>query len=72
MSYQMGGHSQLCATCEFWIGVREPNFYGNAVVLESQSVRGKCFCLSGPHSRADRLSNSSTCSCYKKWLIIQR
>ena len=72
MSYQMPGHSQLCGTCEFWVGEREPNFYGSAVVLPDQSTRGKCFCLSGPHQRADRYSNNSTCGCYRKWLLIQR
>lgn len=72
MSYQMGGAQRLCATCEYWIGRREPNYFGNMVVLDSQSERGKCFCLNGPHVRAERLSNSSVCSRYEKWKVLQR
>ena len=72
MSYQMGGTQRLCATCEYWIGPREPNYFGNMVVLADQSVKGKCFCLGGPHARADRFSNTTTCSRYEKWKVLQR
>jgi len=71
MSYQMGGTQKLCATCEYWIGPRTPNFYGNMVELENQSCKGKCFCFGGPHMRADRLSNSTTCSRYEKWKVLR-
>ena len=72
MSYQMSGNMQLCGTCEYWVGAREPSYFGNAVLLDNQSVKGKCFCLNGPFSRAERFSNSSTCGYYRKWLLIQR
>ncbi len=71
MEYQMHGHIKLCGTCEFWVGPRQPNFYGNAAVLPEQSVKGKCFCLEGPHKRADRFSNHSTCFYYKKWSVLK-
>lgn len=71
MSYPMPGHAKLCGTCAYWIGQRQPNFYGNAVMLESQSVKGKCWCLNGPFARADKYSNTTTCSCYKKWEILK-
>lgn len=71
MSYQMSGTQKLCATCVYWIGQREPNFYGNAVILENQSVKGKCWCLSGPFARAERSSNMGACSKYEKWPVLR-
>ena len=71
MLYPMSGHLKLCGTCSYWMGQRQPNFYGNAVMLEGQSVKGKCWCLEGPHKRADRYSNNTTCSCYKKWEVLK-
>ena len=71
MEYKMGGHSKLCATCEFWVGPRQPDTFGGMVILPEQSVYGKCWCLNGPHARADRLSNFTTCSCYKKWGMLR-
>ena len=61
MEYKMGGHSKLCATCEYWIGPRQPNEYGSTVILPEQSIKGKCWCLNGPFKRCDRLSNMSVC-----------
>ena len=71
MSYPMSSFSKLCGTCEFWIGPRNPNFFGTHVELDSQSVKGKCWCLNGPHPRTERYSNSTTCSCYKKWAVLK-
>ena len=71
MEYKMGGHSKLCATCEYWIGPRQPNEYGSTVILREQSIKGKCWCLNGPHARGERYSNSTTCFCYKKWAVLK-
>ena len=71
MEYQMNGHLKLCATCEYWMGPRQPNFYGNMVVLPQDCIKGKCWCLEGPFKRADRFSNSSVCNYYKKWSILR-
>ena len=71
MEYKMGGHSKLCATCEYWIGPREPNYYGNMVVIENQSAKGRCWCLNGPYPRADRLNNITACSRYQKWAVLR-
>jgi hypothetical protein len=67
----MGSTQKLCGTCCYWVGPREPNFYGSAVMLDNQSVKGKCFCFGGPHMRADRLSNFTTCSRYEKWKVLR-
>ena len=72
MEYQMNGHIKLCATCEYWVGPRQPNFYGNMVVLPQQSIYGKCWCLTGPFKRTDRLSNSSVCNYYQKWSVLKQ
>lgn len=71
MEYQMGGYQKLCATCEYWIGPRQPNFLYSHVVLPNESVAGKCACYNGPHARADRLSNFTVCNCYKKWAVLK-
>ena len=71
MSYQMAGHSKLCATCNYWLGPRQINWCASHVVLEEQSIKGKCWCQGGPHIRADRFSNSCACSRYEKWSVLK-
>lgn len=39
MEYQMSGNSKLCATCEYWVGSRQPNTFGTTVILEDQSIK---------------------------------
>lgn len=69
--YQMSEGAKLCATCEYWIGPRQPNYIGSHVELEQQSVKGKCFCYGGPHMRSERLSNMCACSRYEKWSVLK-
>lgn len=71
MEYQMPGHSKLCGTCDYWVGPRQPNFYSSAVLFPDQGVKGKCWCLTGLHARADRYCNFTTCNCYKKWTVLK-
>ena len=71
MDYPMGGHQKLCGTCAYWLGAREPNFYGTNVMLESQSVKGKCWCMQSPYARTEKYSNTTTCSYYKKWEVLK-
>ena len=71
MEYSMPGHSRLCGTCEFWVGARHPDFYGTHAILEEQSVKGKCWCLNGPCSRMEKLSNFCGCNRYKKWSVLK-
>ena len=71
MSYQFNGCTKLCVTCEYWMGPRMPNQQSTHVVVDDQSVKGKCWCLGGPHARADRLSNFTTCSRYQKWSVLK-
>ena len=71
MEYPMGGNSKLCGTCDYWLGSRQPNFYGTHVVLASQCVNGKCGCLSGIRARMDTFSNTTACNCYKKWAALK-
>lgn len=71
MEYQMNGNSKLCATCDYWVGTRQPNSFGTMVILEDQCVRGKCWCLKGPHARGERFSNYTSCFCYEKWKVLK-
>ena len=67
----MPGTQRLCATCEYWIGTREPNYFGDRVILDNQSSKGKCWYLNGPFPRSDRPSNMCACSCYEKWKVLR-
>ena len=71
MEYQMSGCSKLCGTCEFWVGPRQTSSFNTNVLLDGQSVYGKCGCLNGPHARGERLSNMTTCFNYKKWSVLK-
>lgn len=71
MEYKMNGCQKLCATCEYWAGPRQLDYFAGHVVLPNQSINGKCMCMNGPHARGDRLSNYTTCSCYKKWGVLK-
>ena len=71
MEYKMNGCEKLCATCEYWVGPRQPDFYGSHVVLPDQCVKGKCMCLNAPWARSDRFSNTTTCNNYKKWGVLK-
>lgn len=71
MEYKMIGCQQLCATCEYWAGPRQLDFYGGHVVLPDQSVNGKCVCMNSPYNRSDRFSNTTTCGSYKKWGVLR-
>ncbi len=71
MEYQMNGQQNLCATCEFWSGPRQPNYFCSHVVLPDQSIIGKCYCQNAPWMRADRYSNATSCNCYKKWAVLK-
>lgn len=71
MEYQMNGISKLCGTCEYWVGPRQPNIYGTFVILENQSVSGKCWCLNCPYARSSKLSNTCSCNYYKKWSVLK-
>ena len=71
MDYPMAGHTKLCGTCEFWVGPRQPNFYGNTVMLPAQNTKGNCWCLTCPYARMEKYSNTTTCMYYKKWSVLK-
>ena len=71
MEFSMNGALNLCATCEYWVGPRQPNFYCTHVLLPQESVKGKCFCMESSMARADMYSNSSVCWHYKRWSVLK-
>lgn len=71
MNYRLGRGQRLCATCEYWTGPRQADYFGNAVILPAQSISGNCWCLSGPHARATRLSNYTACTYYEHWALLK-
>ena len=71
MAQEYNAYFKNCATCEFWVGPRQPNWISTHVILPDQSVKGKCWCLNGPMARMEKFSNHTTCSCYKKWSVLK-
>ena len=71
MSFNFNSCTKLCVTCNYWMGPRMPNQWANQVIVDEQSVKGKCWCLNGPHARADRYSNTCSCSRYEKWSVLK-
>ena len=67
----MGSGQKLCGTCEYWLGQRQPDYFGGSVILPEQSINGKCGCLNCPFARSERLSNTCACSNYKKWSVLK-
>lgn len=71
MEYPMSGNLKLCSTCEYWAGARQINYYGTHVMLEDQSVKGKCCCFNSPYARGERYSNNSACFNYERWKVLK-
>ena len=71
MDYKMGSGQKLCATCEYWAGPRQLDFFASSVVLPNQSVNGKCACRNASWYRGDRLSNMTACFSYQKWACLK-
>ena len=67
----MPSGSKLCATCNYWVGPREPDYFASGVELPDQCTKGKCWCLNGPFPRSERFSNNGCCSRYEKWAILR-
>ena len=71
MAWLHNSCAKLCVTCQYWVGARVPNQWCTGVFTETQGIKGKCWCLNGPHARADRLSTFCACSRYEKWSVLK-
>ena len=55
-----------CATCVYWTGHRDVDFFGQWVSVDSTQTKGRCMCRCGGWSRQETPA-SLNCSAYLKW-----
>ena len=55
-----------CATCAYWTGHRETDYFGNWVDVDDSFAKGKCMCRGNIWFNTDKIANAS-CSAFEKW-----
>lgn len=70
MSQQYPGTWKQCATCAYWCGTRETDYWCQRVTVESSGAKGKCMAPSGGWRRQDRQA-CATCSTWQKWPVLK-
>ena len=55
-----------CATCAFWLGKREPDYFCDNVKTDGATARGKCLCRSSGWFHQEKTASSS-CQKYEIW-----
>ena len=69
MAERFPSNWKRCATCVFWTGPREVDYWGNWVSIDSLRTRGRCMCRSGSF-RIER-ERGYSCTGYLKWPALQ-
>ena len=70
MSHSYPYSWKLCATCGYWTGTRETNYFGEWVQVESPTTKGKCLCrTSGWRSSPCRADFH--CASFEKWVALK-
>jgi hypothetical protein len=57
-----------CATCGYYVGPRDTNYFTNTVKIEGEC---KCMCRNSGYMDRER-PPSSSCSHYVKWIVLQQ
>ena len=70
MSTEYPSSWDCCATCAFWIGHREIDYFCQYVKVDSPTATGKCKCRDSWWN-CDRQVRQS-CSFFKKWQILEQ
>jgi hypothetical protein len=70
MSQQYPASWKQCATCAFWTGARETNYFGERVTVESPMAKGKCMCRGSGWFNQERQANFS-CQRFEKWPCLK-
>ncbi len=71
MSMRFPADYRHCATCAFWCGVRETNYFGEWADVESSMAKGKCMGQFSGYTGRDTPANY-WCSKYEKWPALKR
>lgn len=68
MSQKYPSSWKKCATCVYWTGPREVDFFGQWVTIDSMQTKGRCMCRSGLF-RVEKEGNF-VCNAYTKWVAL--
>ena len=70
MSMQYPNTWKHCATCAFWTGAREVDYWGQRVTVDSCSTKGKCCIPRGGWKGMERTAGG-ICSDWQKWPVLK-
>lgn len=59
-----------CATCAYWAGARESDYFGQNVQVGSTSESGKCAIPNGPWKGSSKRASHS-CDKWQKWPVLK-
>ena len=71
MATKYPGSWKYCATCAYWGGNRQVDFYGQWVTVDGSTAKGKCLCRTSGWTRMDKTATSS-CSKYEPWAPVRK
>ena len=71
MAQKFPGSWNNCATCSFWTGAREVDFFGQWVTVEQRTSAGRCACRASGWGRIEKEAWMS-CSHYDKWGPVKK
>ena len=71
MAQKYGSFMKFCATCNFWTGQRETDYFGTYSQVEDVNKRAKCMCHTGPWRNQER-GPMAFCNSYEKWSILKK
>ena len=71
MAQKYPGSWNNCATCAFWAGQREADYFGQWVTVESSSAKGRCMCRTSGWGSIER-SAPNSCRSYEKWAPLRK
>lgn len=71
MAHKYPGAWKNCATCSFWAGIRETDYFGQWVTVEKTSTEGRCMCRASGWGTIGKQAWMS-CSHYDKWAPLKK
>lgn len=60
-----------CATCAYWCGSRETDYFGSQVKIQDDNAKGKCMAPFGQGWRGQDRTASMACNGFKKWEVLR-
>lgn len=69
MSQKYPSNWKFCATCVYWTGPREVDYWGKWITIDSSQTKGRCMCRSG--SFRTEKPGGYTCYSFKKWEALE-